>query len=175
MPRFTCNKRKRTALNREPHAHNSLATDGNTASNDGRSDNVPRSGEASDGTGSSTKTRNNQDGNRTASNSAGGTSRNSAGSSGSAGLSSVGDNRLREDSNNRGQPPAPLTKDDIPALVREITRQLRSDNTEVHPDPPLVPGTQLYTELAFVCHSQGSRLDPLEGPAIFDIPGPRVH
>ena len=56
--------------------------------------------------------------------------------------SSVGDNRLREDSNNGGQPPAPLTRDDIPALVKEITRQLRSDNTEV-PDPPLVPGTYI--------------------------------
>ena len=67
-------------------------------------------------------------------------SRNSARSSGSAGPSSVGDNRLREDSNNGGQPPAPLTRDEIPALVREITRQLCSDNTEVHPDPPLVPG-----------------------------------
>ena len=81
---------------------------------------------------------------RHAGNSAGGTSCNSAGSSGSAGPSSVGDNRLREDSNNGGQPPAPLTRDDIPALVREITRQLRSDNTEVHPDLPLVPGTVTY-------------------------------
>ena len=67
---------------------------------------------------------------RQVANSAGGTSRNSAGSSGSSGPSSVGDNRLKEDSNNGGQPPAPLTRDDIPALVREITRQLRSDNTE---------------------------------------------
>ena len=144
MPRFTRNKRKRTVSDRELHAHNSSATDGNSASNDGRSDNVPRSEEASNGSGSSTEARNNRDGNRTAGNSAGGTSRNSAGSSGSAGPSSVGDNRLREDSNNGGQPPAPLTRDDIPALVREITRQLRSDNTEVHPDPPLVPGTVTY-------------------------------
>ena len=129
---------------RELHAHNSSATDGNSTSNDGRSDNVPRSEEASNGSGSSTEARNNQDGNRTAGNSAGGTSRNSAGSSGSAGPSSVGDNRLREDSNNGGQPPAPLTRDDIPTLVREITRQLRLNNTEVHPDPPLVPGTVTY-------------------------------
>ena len=33
----------------------------------------------------------------------------------------------------------------------------------------------LHTELAFVCHGRGSRLDLREGPAIFDTPGPRVH
>ena len=141
MPRFTRNKRKCTASDHESHANNSSATDGNTASNDGRSNNVPRYGEASDGLGSSTEARNNQDGNRAASNSVGGTSI-SACSSGSTRLSSVGDNRLGEDSNNRRQPPAPLTRDDIPALVREITRQLRLDNTEVH--PPLVPGTLVF-------------------------------
>ena len=65
---------------------------------------------------------------------------NSAGSSGSARSSSVGDNGLRDSGSNiGGQPPAPLTRDNIPALVREITRKLRSDNTEVH--LPLVPGT----------------------------------
>ena len=63
--------------------------------------------------------------------SAGGTST-SAGSSYSAGLSSFSNNRLREDNNNRGQPSAPLTRDDIPTLVREITRQLHSDNTEIY-------------------------------------------
>ena len=141
----------------EPHADNSLAThmDGNTASNDGWSDNVPRSGEASDGSGSSTEARNNRDGNRAANNSAGGTS-NSAGSSGSAGPSSVGDNSLREDSNNGKKPPAPLTRDDISALVREITRQLHSDNTEVH--QPLVPGTYIIS----VCVSRPGL--PLRSP-----------
>ena len=120
---------------REPPTDNSSATDGNIASNN----DVPKSREASDGSGSSTEARNNRDSNRVASNSAGGTS-NRAGSSGSTGPSSVGDTRLRDSGNNNGgQPPAPLTRDDITVLVREFTRQLRSDSTEDH--PPLVLGT----------------------------------
>ena len=70
---------------------------------------------------------------------------NVAGSSGSARQteSSIANDGLRDSSSNVGrQPPAPLTADDIPAFVREITRQLRPDSTEVQ--PPLVPGTSRY-------------------------------
>ena len=70
-------------------------------------------------------------------------------SSGSAGQtkSSVVNNGLRDSGCNVGrQPPAPLTADDIPALVRKITRQLRPDNTEVQ--PPLVPGTSRLCVMA---------------------------
>ena len=60
-----------------------------------------------------------------------------------------------------GQPPDPLTRDDIPVLVREITRQLRSNNTEVH--LPLVPST------SHLCVTAGvSRLDPQEDPSMVD-------
>ena len=141
MPCVT-RKRKRTALNNEPLTNDSTSMDGSTAKrNEGRPNNVSSFGEPSVRSGSSSKARNNRDGNRAISNSAEGAG-SVAGSSGSAGQteSSVVNNGLRDSGSNVGrQPPAPLTTDDIPALVREITRQLRPDNTEVQ--PPLVPGT----------------------------------
>ena len=39
---------------------------------------------------------------------------------------------------NNGGMPTPLTREDIPGLVREIARQLRTDNTETQ--VPLIPG-----------------------------------
>ena len=141
MPRVTC-KRKRTASNNEPLTDDSTAMDGSTARrNEGRPNNASSSGEPSVRSGSSTEARNDRDGHRATSNSTGGAG-SVAGSSGSAGQteSSVVNNGSRDSGSSVGrQPPAPLTTDDIPALVREITRQLRPDNTEVQ--PPLVPGT----------------------------------
>ena len=104
------------------------------------------------------------DSSRAAGHSAGGTS-SGEGSSGSTGTGS-GSIGLDSGGNSRGQPPTPLTRDDIPALVREISCQLRLDNAEVH--PPLVPGTMC-------CVSRVSHLDASAGPVIVDTSGPGVH
>jgi len=65
-----------------------------------------------------------------------------------------------------GHPPTPLTRDDIPALVREISCQLRPDNSKVH--TPLVPGTRC-------CVSRVPLLGTSKGPVIDDTPGLGVH
>ena len=154
MPRIT-RKRKRTTSNNVPPTDDSTAMDGSiTRRSEGRPNNASSSVESSVRSSSSTEARNNRDDNRATSNSTGGAG-NVAGSSGSAGQteSSIASNGLRDSGSNVGrQPPAPLTADDIPALMREITRQLRPDSTEVQ--PPLVP--------AFFCVTAGGF--PLRSP-----------
>ena len=156
MPRGR--KRKHAASEHEPLADNITTTDGNTTRDVGGPDNsTDESGSCR--TGNTTET---ADSSRAAGHSVGGTS-NGERSSGSAG---TGSGIIGPDSggNSRGQPPTPLTRD-IPTLVREISRQLRLDNAEVHS-----PLSQVLC-----CASRVSHLDASAGPVTVDTPGPGVH
>jgi len=150
MPRRK--KRKRVALEDEPLTDYGTTRDGETDNDTTRDDGGPQNptgGGEDSRTGNTTRTADSSDSNRATDYGAGG-------SSGSAdGVNSAG-----------GHPPTPLTRDDIPALVREISRQLRPDNAEVH--TPLVPGTRC-------CVSRVPLLGASKGPVIDDTPGLGVH
>ena len=79
--------------------------------------------------------------------------------------------RSRE--NSGGQLATALTRDDIPVLVREISRQLRPSNPEVH--APLVPGKYVMS-LAFICVKCLGPHKNLGGSySCVDTPGLRAH
>jgi len=134
MPRGR--KRKRTASEVDPLSDNGTTRDSNADSGTTRDDGGP---ENSTGEGGIGRTGTSRDSSRAAGHSAGRTGRND-GSNDSEGIDS-GVNSAG------GHPPTPLTRDDIPALVREIARQLRPDDAEVH--TPLVPGTMCCVSLVF--------------------------
>ena len=140
MPRGR--KRKRTALEVDPLSDNGTTRDSNADSGTTRDDGGPENSTGEGGigrTGTRTRTADSRDSSRAAGHSAGRTGRND-GSNDSEGIDS-GVNSAG------GHPPTPLTRDDIPALVREIARQLRPDDAEVH--TPLVPGTMCCVSLVF--------------------------
>jgi len=140
MPRGR--KRKRTASEVNPLADNGTTRDSNTDSEttrDVRDVGGPKNstGEGGNGrTGNRTRTADSHDGSRATGRSAG---RND-GSNDNEGTDSGGNSA-------GGHLPTPLTRDDIPALVREIARQFCLDDAEVH--APLVPGTMCCVSLVF--------------------------
>jgi len=120
MPRGR--KRKHTASEVDPLADNGTTRDSNADSGttrDVRDDGGPEN--STGRTGNRTRIADSHDGSKVTGRSAG---RND-GSNDSEGTDSGGNSA-------GGHPPTPLTRDDIPALVREIARQLRPDDAEVH-------------------------------------------
>ena len=142
----TRNKEKTCCFGCRPLTDNGTTRDTNADSGMTRDDNIVRDdggpknsmGEGENGrTGNTTRTADSHDSNIATGHCAGRTSR-SDGSNGSKGTVS-GVNSAK------GHPPTPLTRDGIPAPVREIARQLRPDDAEVH--TPLVPGTMCCVSL----------------------------